>query len=271
MTMNEKICDFVDNYGNAFIVGSLITKKQIYMNKTAKTLFGVSLDNCDFSKIFDRTELRLNEVIQTSLESNQTCNIYNVPANKADGGKILVDIQLGFFNKESTEIFLEIIPYNEKTELIALNQIDNSIRAEAILENDDKLSIYHCNQKFCNMLGYDTIQQLEKNLDEAIQILPMDKKQKLIKEMKECFDRGQDYSKEIRIFSIKKGEKWVLLELQKRKITSSEEKIMCFVTNIEKTKQTESKLNTFSKYFTAMQSLSNESLYTIDVKTRILR
>lgn len=267
--MDRKISDFVENYGNAFIVGDLISGNQIYINKSANKLFGITIDDCDFTKIFDRSELRLNEVIEQSLESNKTCVIYNIPANKANGEKIIVDVQLGFFNKEKTEVFLEVIPYNQKNELMALNQIDNSVRAEAILQFDEKLTMYHCNEKFCAMLGLKSIQEIDRYKFDNQPLSSI--KDEIIDEVYKKMQTTDYYKRETQVITNNGDKKWVCMEFQKRKFSDFSEKIMCFVTNIEKNKQTEQKLSSFSKYFTAMQSLSNESLYTVDVKTRVLR
>lgn len=269
--MEKKLLKFVDLYGNPFFVGSLTTQKMVFINQKAIELFGVTMDDCDFGKIFDKSQQRIEEVISLMLSGNNKALIYNFWAITKTGKRILVDLQIGFFNEEKTEIFLDLIIQNDTRLEMALHQINYSPRAEAILNFDEQLSIVHCNERFLNV--FDLSKELKQTFLENSLIngfLPEDRAL-LLNDIHNVLETSEVYSTEIKTYTATGEEHWYRLDLQKRDLDDNGTKLMCYMVNIEKAKETEIKLNSFSQYLDAIQKLTAESLFFVDVKNRVLR
>lgn len=88
----EELFYFVENYGSAFFVGSLVEGKLLYMNKKAKELFECDTDSCDFDKMFGVGEGVLTKSIEERLKNDTQSLIYNCAVQKANGETILVDV-----------------------------------------------------------------------------------------------------------------------------------------------------------------------------------
>lgn len=81
-------------------------------------------------------------------ESDNNIVISNIIAKKSNDEEIFVDFVLGFFDKEKTKVYLELILKNDNRLDMALHQVNQSTRPEAILNYDETLSIVHCNDPF---------------------------------------------------------------------------------------------------------------------------
>lgn len=271
MEMMKKMFNFIENYENPFFVGSLVKNKVIYVNQKARKTFDITAETCDYEKIFSTSNQRLRDIIAEHVTTVSQSLLYNCTVTKADGETMLVDIQLGFFDDEKTEIFMEMISRKDVSKKMALFQVEKANRPEAILEYDDNLTLYHCNDLFYNLFSsiketfYDLYQNKLANV-----FLPH-KKETLLEDILQQLHESENYSVEIQVLTASGDKKWVILDLQRRNFDQSGEKLMCSLTSIDERKNTAQKLNTFSQYFEAMQTLSGESLYQIDVKTRVLR
>lgn len=271
MEMMKKMANFLDNYASAFFVGSLSTNKVIYLNKKAKTLFDVTAETCDFGKIFDRSSKRIEQVMQLMLECGQNTIIYNFIAIKPDKTKIVVDLQLGYFDEEKTEIFLELIPQNDTRMQMALNQIDQSTRPEAILNIDEKLSIIHCNEFFHSV--FDSDEQLCKSHfnNDLINGFSPDVRESLINDILNNLKKSTTYETKLKVYTTTSEEHWYLLELERRTLDNSgTDKIIAYLTNIEKEVELEEEYTILKECLDTIQELTNDIVYHVDVKTGIL-
>lgn len=270
--LNEKLRKFIDNYGSAFFIASLVNENTIYLNKFASKIFGVTAETCDFTKIFDSTETYLITNLLEKLQTNKQVLYHNLTVVDANKNTINVDVQLGFFDEEETEIFLELIPSKDIRMEMALHQVNQAARAEAILNLDDKLSIVHCNDAFHNV--FDSSEELRHSHfhNDLINGFLPEVKEKLISDILSHLGNNPTYATKLQVFTAIGEERWYLFELEKRTLDDSgQDKIMAYMTNIERQVEIEQGFSAFQQYFEAMESLSGESLYTIDVKSKVLR
>lgn len=269
--MEKKMFAFMENYGGAFFVGSMETKKIIYTNKKAKKLFDVTEENCDFSAIFTTTNERIETIVAMMLDSGKSTSIYNYIVTKANGDKIVVDLQLGYFNEERTEVFLELLPQNDTRMQMALHQVDNSARAEAILNFDDKLSIVHCNEEFHDV--FESNEQLRHShfKNDLINGFLPEVRDELMADIFSNLKISNYHSTKMKVYTATGEERWYLFELERRTLDNSGiDKIMACMTNIEEQVELEENFEYINQFFNAVQYFTRDIVYRIDIKTMTL-
>lgn len=267
----KKLSKFIENYNGAFFVGSLTQKKVVYINKKARTLFNVTENNCDFSKILGISNERIQFALEMLLESGKISSVYNHVITKANGDKLLVDIQLGYFDDEETEVYLELIPQNDKRMQMTINQIDVSLRPEAILNMDETLSIVHCNEPFNDV--FDSNERLRHMhfQNHLINGFLPELREKLVNDILTHLETQQTYSTKIKVFSATNDEYWYLLELERRTLDNTgKDKIIAYMTNIEKQVELEENYEFIHQFFEATQNFTNDIIYRIELKTKTL-
>lgn len=271
MEMMKKIANFIENYNGAFFVGSLGQNTIIYINKKAKSLFGVTEDDCNFSEILGVNDNRIREVMEFTLETGKNSMIYNHVVRKSTGEKIVVDIQVGYFDEDNTEVFLEIIPQNDTRMQMAYQQIDNSNRPEALLNLDENLSIIHCNDAFHNVFDSNETLRHSHFKNYLVNGFAPEIREKLIKDIQDTLQVSPTFSTKIKVFSATDEEYWYLFELEKRTLDNSgEDKVLAYMSNIEKQVELEENYEILHQFFEATQNLTDEILYRIDLKNKTL-
>lgn len=269
--MEKKMFSFMENYGGAFFVGSMETKKILYTNKKAKKLFDVTEDDCDFSAIFTTSQERIETVVAMMLETGKSTSIYNYIVTKANGEKIVVDLQLGYFNEEKTEVFLELLPQNDTRMQMALHQVDNSARAEAILNHDDKLSIVHCNEYFHEVFESNEKLRHSHFKNDLINGFLPEVRDELMSDILSNLKICNYYSTKMKVYTATGEERWYLFELEKRTLDNSGiDKIMACMTNIEEQVELEENFEYINQFFKAVQDFTRDIVYRIDIKTMTL-
>lgn len=269
--MQNKLLHFIEHYSNPLFIRSLVNNEILYINKKAIELYDIKLETCDFNKIFDTSVIRLEDVIDDVLKENEISIIYNFTSITATGEEFIVDITFGYFNDEKTEIFLEVIPQNDVRMKIALSQIRQSSHAEAILYFDNKLSIINCNDHFHKVFeSNEKLRHSHFNNHLVNGFLP-EVRTKLVNEILTNLEISPTYSTKMKVFTSTGEERWYLLELERRTLDNSGlDKIIAYMTNIEKQVEIEEELSTLSKYIEALQELTTDILYHIDVKNNQL-
>lgn len=93
----------------------------------------------------------------------------------------------------------------------------------------------------------------------------------LIKEISTNLSENTYYSTKMKVFTAKGEEKWYLLELEKRTLDNTgEDKILAYMTNIEKQVEIEEENSVMSRCLKSIQELSNDIVFHVDVTTRTL-
>lgn len=257
----RKMYAFVENYGGAFVVSSLLTKKVIYTNRKFKSLFGDIGLNCDFDVIFKSDKSYFDDVVESLATTGENTTIYDYKALTHTGEEIVVDLQVGYFDEDKTEIFLDLMPKNDNRMEMALYHLNHSSKPEAIMNYDEEFSIVECNEQFRGLFGddgvlHDFLPQVEEELSSKIT---------------ENLKSTKRYSTKFRVSTSVDEEQWYLLELERRTLDNSgEDKIVVTMTNIEKQVEIEEEHSVMQKCLNSVQELANDIIYHIDVKTRTL-
>ncbi len=271
LNIDHNLSHFIKNYGSPFFVGSLVTKKVVFVNTVAEKLFGVQAETCDFSTIFAKSEQRIEAVLQKSLHPEHTTLIYNFIAVTAKKEEIVVDLQVGFFNDDKTEVFLEVIPQRDTRMEMALHQVEYSTRAEGILNFDEKLTIVDCNEAMLEV--FDANEELRHSHfgNQFINGFFPEVREKLLQDIFTQLKKRKTYSKKVQVFTATGEERWYQMDLDCRTLDNSGvDKIMVLMTNIEKQVELEEEHSQLNQYLEAFQSVSGESFCIIDLKEKTL-
>lgn len=269
MNIKEEMFTFVDNFGNAFFVGSLITKKTLYINKIAGKIYGCTTETCDFSKIFAQGTSVMEHII-TSLDQRDNVLLYNHSSFTADNTELTVDLHFGFFDKEKTAVFLEIIPQHDTRMSMAINQINESPRADAILNLDENLSIIHCNEHFHRVLESNHELRFAHFNNNFANGFPEEQRANLISDILSAMKSSNFFKTEVAVSTAIGTIKHYRLELQKRTLDDFGDKLMCHMVNIEEKVQNKEELSLLNEYLAVVQQSTVDLLYRVDVKTNTM-
>lgn len=271
MEMKDKLSHFLEHYINPFFAVDLLTKEVIFMNKVAEKLFGTRKEQCDFYGIFEKSTESLDSAIRRTLHPERADLLCNFSAVNRDGETILVDLQLGYFNVEQTEFFLEVIPQKDTRMEMALHHVEHSLRPECILNFEENLSIVHCNKLFHDI--FDSSEELRHShfQNKLVNGFLPEAREKLIADIKKNLSKSSTYNRKIQVFTASGAEHWYFMEMERRTLDNSGmDKILVQMTNIEKQMELEEEHLLMQQYLAAMQELTGNVLYRVDTKTRIL-
>lgn len=274
MEIMKKLAQFIETYDSTFVVGNYPPTELVYFNETATKTYGINdkfaLDK--FDDIFNNKDHKIRDKIESGHLDNGYLFIDNVLTTKSNGETQLTDVRVGFFDKAKTEVFIEITPKNESLFDMAILQVNTSKRPEAILNIDDRLSIIHCNTPFHEVFdSNDELRHSHFQNDLVNGFLP-ESRQELINNILKTLETESTFSTKIKVFSATGEEKWYLFELEKRALdTSGDDKIMAYMTNIERQVELEETFEYVNQLFEALQDFTDDIVYVIDIKTMSLK
>lgn len=269
--MSEKLSNFVEHYNNAFMVGIYKKKELLYANITAVNLFGITADTKNLDGIFSKIGSSLMEMVVTGLESSDLVTKNNLPVIDVHGDVLNCDVQFGFFDKEKTEIFVEITPKPDKRMEMAVAQVNQSSRAEGILNFDEKLSLIHCNQLFHEVFeSNEDVRHSHYGNDFSNGFQP-EIREALLAEIHTKLKESDRFATRMKVITSKGVTLWYSLELQRRTLDNSGmDKIMAYMVNVERQVEKDAQLEDISQYFNILQSMCQGLLYRFDIRTRTL-
>lgn len=269
ITMNHEHIFFLDNSQSAYFLGSLTTQKTFYLNKTAQELFGMTVETCDYTKIFDRTNIHIEEIIQQSLKNEKATLIYDMLIRTKDDNKILVDLQLGYFNQEKDTVYLELIPQKTSLEHLTIHQVNHSLRAEAVVNMDENLSFHFCNPNFYRIFEANKPSDLEHYNNQLIGTFA-EENALTGKKIFEGLASSGTYFAEVEIITLHGNKKWYALDFQKRIFHGGQEKILCYATDIDEKVRKVQEISLLNRYLSVVQKSTVDILYRVDVETNTI-
>lgn len=271
MNFEKKLGHFLQNYGNPFFVGSLKTKETFFANKIAQKLFGVTNNNCNLNTIFNKSEEELLFLMERILVPERSTLVHDYEVRQADGQIMMIDFMVGYFDDEKTEVFLEMIPQQNNRLKMALNQIHKSTRPQAILNFDETLTIVDCNEAFHAV--FDSSDKLRHSHFNNVLIngfLP-EARDGLMASIFNTLGIGRYFSTKIKVYTATNEEYWYLLEMEKCTLDDSGmDKIMTFMTNIDKQVEIEEENSLLNQYLNVVQQSTVDLLYRVDIEKNIL-
>lgn len=195
----------------------------------------------------------------------------NIDTIKHDGSILLANVTIGFFNVDKNEIFIEISPKVDNRLELTIQLIDGSPRPEAILLLDDNLTVLHCNSAFYDIFGAVKDSCLSDFNNKLGNTFLADEKNGLLDRIHSSLKIDNYFYTEVQINTCSGFTRWVALDLQRCVIDSSGEKLRCFMYCIEKQVQSQLERDIVNQYFNAMQSLSDDILFHINLKNKTFR
>lgn len=274
MSMKDKMFHFMEHYNNPFLVGTFPENELIYCNKSAKTQYDMTdKENilAVLRAIFLNNNISMKSVLETEFRKEDTAIFQNVHTKKADGSKQLTTVMIGFFNEEKTEVYVEIIPQTDSRMENAIEQVNLAVKPKAILNFDEKLSIIHCNEPFHKV--FESNEELRHSHfdNHLLNGFRPEQRAKLISDIHSKLSVSPSYSTKIKVYPATGEERWYLLELEKRTLDfSGSDKILAYMTNIEKQIELETENSQMNQYFTALQELTPDALFRVEMPSQTL-
>lgn len=247
MTIHEKISNFAEIYSNAFFVASLTEKKTLYVNKRARELFAIQAETCDFTKIFCTSNHFIRSVFLEDFPTTNESFLEEYIVTKADGTNIRVDLQIGYFDEDKTEIYLEMIEKKDMSKEMSVFQVDKSLKPEAIVELDDSLTLFYCNTHFFDLFGSTKQSFPLKYQCKLTETFSSSWKDSTVKSIHQTLKEQDTYKTELQIDTEQGTTPWISLQLQKRKINGSD-KLMAYLSNIDEKVEIIEKYSTLEQY-----------------------
>ncbi|MFI3250726.1 MAG: GGDEF domain-containing protein [Eubacteriales bacterium] len=268
--MNEMLEKFVSTSERALIIGNVKTKEIFYCNEQMNTTYHIHKDTSDFMAIFQEENRVLKRLLIKQMKEKKSAFFYNIMTKIPNGGLQLVDLQIGYLDREQSVMFMEITPRDDTRMEIALAQVNQSTRAEGILNYDEKLSLLHCNQHFHAVFeSNDEVRYSHYGNDFSNGFQP-DIREKLLAEIHENLKISPTYFTKLKVITSKGVELWYSLELERRTLDSTGEYIMAYLVNIENLVEIEKENRLINRHFDVIQQLSDDVLFRIDIPSKTL-
>lgn len=262
------------DYSKSAVIGFKInTNKPFLHNLTARKIFGDENGNIDIDRIFSMitaSEFWKNS-IEEQLNKEGSVTIYDISILTINDVIKISDVQIGYADDDKKVFFIEFF-FKEDTRMAqAISQINQSPRAEGILVLDENLSVIHCNDLFYGVFEADnetSKNHINTSFSNGFQ--PKIKEQ-LLSDILKNLDITPTFFTKLKVITSKGIEKWYSLELQRRTLDDTGiDKVMAYLVNIDNQIEIEEKLDMVNQYFNAMQDLSEDMLYRVDLKTKTL-
>lgn len=246
------------DYSKRAVIGFKLDSNEPFLyNTNAIENFGDENGVIDIKKIFSPQETteHWKTTINTELKEDGCAMLYDLSVLTNKGTTRVADVQIGYADDENKVLFIEFF-YKEDTRMEqAISQVNQSTRAEAILEFDEYLTLICANKLFQDIFN-SSIAEFSNSL----------RQQQLNKEIHSTLSKAPTYFTKISL-----SDKWYSLELQRRTLDSTgKDKLMAYLVNIDELVEMETELEQINNYFEVLQSLSSGKLYRFDIKNRIL-
>lgn len=159
---------------------------------------------------------------------------------------------------------MEIMEKTHTDEKILKKIIYNTQKPSFILEFDMEFSFFHVNEAFQDLfLG-------AESTNSFFHLLERNQQGKLLETLGEKLETGTEFQMEIQLEEKNRKTAWYYLDLQKYVLDQGNVKILGFLMAISHHKAMEEQLEHIDSYFNALQELSEDLLFMIDIPTKTL-
>ncbi|MFI3254649.1 MAG: diguanylate cyclase [Eubacteriales bacterium] len=267
--MNDKINKFMDENKRALVFSNLKNTEILYCNQQMKDLYPVESNN--FTEIFQDKNIFMLNFFQDEMKEKDRAFYYDIVTKKVDGTFQLADIQVGYLDREASEIFVEITPKDDIRMEMARSQVNQANRAEGIFLLDERLTLVHCNDLFHDVFESNQEQASSVDGKELANGFQAESREQILQEIHENLKHASTYQTKLKLMTTKGKQLWYSIELQKRTLDCSGiDKVMVYLLNIENQVEMEEELKDVNQYFSILQSMSKGLLYRYDIRNRSL-
>lgn len=261
MTLAEKLLKFSQSYDSALIIGNIHTQEVLFANDFAGKIYGVTTDTQSIDPIFSHDRENLFSELRVALQNKTSSLYYDYLTKKPTGEHQLADIHFGFFNQEHTEYFVEITPKANRDLEILVDMANSSQKPSFIAEFDDNFTLYHVNEVF-----HEKYSSVTTCLSTWLQASDQSS---ILQEIKSALEQSTEYQTELSVMDIHGDLHWYYLDIQKRPLYEGSVKLFGFLVPLGHHQETKERLHHFLQYYQAVQTLSEDSLYVVDVEHKV--
>lgn len=271
--MEKLFINMIDKSECAVIFFRRVGESVFYANKQALKLYGTEEGVIDIDKVLgtDTLSTSFRDTIVKDLKEKEVSTIYDVSTVMQTGEYKLCDFQVGFADEEKETIFMNMRFKEDKRMDIAYSQVNQSTRAEGILNFDEKLSLIHCNSLFHQVFESDEQLRHSHYGNDFSNGFQPDIREELLRDIQENLKKAPTYFTKMKVITSKGVTTWYSLELQRRTLDDSGvDKIMAYMVNIENLVEMEQEFRSINRHFDALQDLSEDMLFRIDIHNKKL-
>lgn len=271
----DKITETLDY---PFMLCNLDGKKSFFANSLALKLYGDDDGTVDIEKLFQnaKTQISFEKKIKDELIENGAIAEFEMTTITNSGKEKIFEIKVGFSDQNNTEIYILFVNIEERlqkeNELHIFHKYFNAMQSltnESLYTVDVETKLLQCQGIAARELG----------LPAEVHGYPQCVYDWVYPEHLDAFKKftsdslaGIESKLELKIKNINDEFKWY--ELYNMIILDAKGEvfeILGRIKNIHRERDLESNNSLMNLYFNAIQSLSGESLYTVDVKTKVLK
>lgn len=271
-TMLQRIEKILDSSDRAYLLYNIPEEKVFYANDICLKSFGNSKNKVDIHQIFDTEEMtgHLSDSIREKLLSHSTAFASDIMTKTNKNQRNLCDMRLGFINDERSEIFVELNFKTDDRLEITKNYVMASDKATFILENDEKFTLFCGNQNFYNIFS-GTQKEFESLYDGKLgNTFTYQTQSDVLAQIHEALENAQHYHLDVEILTPSGETKWYYLDIVRRAMDNSGDKLLCFLVSIEQRVAVANQLRYVQEYFDLMQELSVNLLFRVDINSKTL-
>lgn len=270
--MDTRLKRILESSDLGYIFFQLEGQKTLYYNVLASKVFGNSKGIVDGKLMFQDVDPKFFQLsyLEETLGEDEYTYFYDILVKGKGGVGKLCDLKLGFLDEAHGEVYLELRMKEGDRLQIAKQYVDASHKPEFILNFDEKLSVYHGNQHFYEIFGgnqEDFALTYDNHLSHTF---TYNKQKEVLEHIHHALSERNDYHEDVEILTPTGETKWFYLDLQRKTLDDSGEKLICFMVCVDNRVEIENKLKTVSEYFNATKELSENLLFFIDLSTRTL-
>lgn len=272
--MDNLLRSIVDNSNRAVVLYQREQAKTLYANKLAVSLYGDVDGSVNMEQLLmgmDNPVIVLQKA-REAMEETGEAFLYDFMTRSVWGGEKLTDIQMGYADPERTKIFMKLTVKEDNRLERACQQMDRSHKPEAILNFDPDLSIVYCNSA-CHRLLDSSDKQFQESSRCLPDFFPQDKKEKLLAEIQKELRRNPSFYLETKLETFTGEKKEVSIDFHHRTLDAQSRKLLVSFDVMDEPLIRASKFLKFhslSQYFEAIQAISGDCIFLVDVKERIV-
>lgn len=299
MNMTEKLGQFMERSGCSFIVATYPELELLFANNTAQKVYGLTEQKTfqAFLETLQESSLNMDKITNFHLLPNGDVLLDDVEAQTMDGKKVSSQFKIGSFNDDCTECFIEITQKNthptdehcncnnhccnaenivhfqaENTSLKKYLDILQELTDNILYRVDAKTRVLHhtLDTPISRKLGkeihnYATIFQNEN-------VVHPEDASKYLDYLERFYSNNDEYEECTLRFALV-SEEYEWYTIHGKKIFDEEGnlvEVLGAMINVEEKQKIIAEFDQTKEYFNILQSISNESFYSIDIKTKTL-
>lgn len=258
----------LDKSNRAVFFYNKCERHPFFANKQAINFFGDDKGKIDVYDIFKSKEAspRLKSAVTHQLEKDDTALLLDVVTITQSGEQKVCDVTVGYGDDKKEILFIEMTFKDDRRMEFALSHVNQSHHALAILNDDEMLSVYHSNPPFSEIFPQLDLNCSDPTSERSIfSAIPPVNRGIIMDKIKNNLMLDQFYSIELELYNSQNQLEWYSLELIRRELDSNGCKIEAQLTSIAHFMKVESQFKNINQYFSAIQELSDDLLFRVDI------